>query len=144
MAIQASSDILIDASVDKIIDVIADVESLSSWSSVHKKAEVIDTYPDGRPHHVKVAIKVTGIIDTEVLEYHWGPDWVVWDAKRTTQQHGQHGEYNLSREGEERTRVRFTITVEPFAPLPEFWVKMARKKILNTALEQLRERVMGD
>lgn len=143
MALQASSDILIDASVEKIIDVLADIDALSSWSSVHKRAEVIDTHPDGRPHHVKVAIKVTGIIDTEILEYHWGPDWVVWDANRTTQQHGQHGEYNLTMEGEERTRVRFTMTVEPFAPLPEFWAKMLRKKILSTALEDLRKRVVG-
>ena len=143
MALQASSDIVIDASVEKIIDVLADIDALSSWSSVHKRAEVIDTHPDGRPHHVKVAIKVTGIIDTEILEYHWGPDWVVWDANRTTQQHGQHGEYNLTMEGEERTRVRFTMTVEPFAPLPEFWAKMLRKKILSTALEDLRKRVVG-
>jgi hypothetical protein len=55
----------------------------------------------------------------------------------------QHGEYNLTREGDEKTRVRFTITVEPSAPLPEFWVNRARKKILHSALEGLRERVMG-
>ena len=63
------------------------------------------------------------MIDTELLEYHWGPDWVVWDARKTAQQHGQHGEYNLSREGDDKTRVRFAITVEPSAPLPEFLVK---------------------
>lgn len=130
--------------METIIDALADMESVPSWSLVHKRAEVIDTYPDGRPHHVKVAISVTGIVDTEILEYHWGPDWVVWDANRTAQQHGQHGEYNLTSEGEDRTRVRFTITVEPFAPLPEFWAKMARKKILKSALEGLRQRVVGN
>ncbi|OBI97612.1 SRPBCC family protein [Mycobacterium asiaticum] len=144
MAVQASSEIVIEASPEVIIDALADMDSVPSWSSVHKRAEVIDTYPDGRPHHVKVWIRVTGIVDTELLEYHWGPDWMVWDANRTAQQHGQHGEYNLIREGENKTRVRFTITVEPSAPLPEFWVKLARKKILNAALEGLRKRVMGD
>ena len=58
---------------------------------------------------------------------------MVWDAQKTVQQHGQHGEYNLQREGDDKTRVRFTITVEPSAPLPEFWVKRARKKILVSA-----------
>ncbi|OBI79438.1 SRPBCC family protein [Mycobacterium asiaticum] len=144
MAVQASSEIVIEASPEVIIDALADMDSVPSWSAVHKRAEVIDTYPDGRPHHVKVWIRVTGIVDTELLEYHWGPDWMVWDAKRTAQQHGQHGEYNLIREGENKTRVRFTITVEPSAPLPEFWLKLARKKILNSALEGLRKRVMGD
>ena len=138
---QASSEIVIDAPVDVILDALADMDTVSSWSAVHKKAEVIDTHPDGRPHHVKVTIRVTGIVDTELLEYHWGPDWMVWDAGKTAQQHGQHGEYNLSREGADKTRVRFTITVEPFAPLPEFWINRARKKILYAALEGLRKRV---
>ncbi|AYE97682.1 cyclase [Mycobacterium paragordonae] len=143
MAIQASSEVVIDAPPDVIIDALADMQAVPSWSSVHKRAEVVETWPDGRPRYVKVAIKVVGIIDRELLEYHWGPDWVVWDAKKTKQQHGQHGEYNLSREGDEKTRVRFTITVEPSAPLPEFLVNRARKKILDAATEGLRRRVMG-
>jgi len=142
VAVQASSEIVIDAPADVIIDALADMETVPSWSAVHKKAEVVDTYPDGRPHHVKVTIRVVGIIDTQFLEYHWGPDWMVWDAKKTIHQHGQHGEYNLTREGDDKTRVRFGITVEPAAPLPEFVINRARKKILHAALEGLRWRVM--
>ena len=67
---------------------------------------------------------------------------MVWDAEKTIHQHGQHGEYNLTREGDDKTRVRFTITVEPSAPLPEFILNRARKKILHAALEGLRRRVM--
>ena len=84
-----------------------------------------------------------GIVDHEVLEYHWGPDWMVWDAKKTMQQHGQHGEYTLRREGDDKTRVRFDITVEPSAPLPEFLVSRARKKVLQAAMEGLRDCVMS-
>ncbi len=102
------------------MDALADMDTVPSWSAVHKRAKVVDTYPDGRPHHVKVTIRVMGIIDTQMLEYHWGPDWMVWDAEKTIHQHGQHGEYNLTREGDDKTRVRFGITVEPSAPLPEF------------------------
>lgn len=143
MAIQASSEIVIDAPPEVIMEALADLDAVPSWSSVHKRVEVVDKHPDGRPCHVKVTIAVTGIHDTELLEYHWGPDWMVWDAAKTSQQHGQHGEYNLSRVSDDKTRVRFAITVEPLAPLPEFWVKRARKKILHAALEGLRTRVMG-
>lgn len=125
------------------MEAIADMQAVPSWSSVHKRADVVDRWPDGRPRLVKVTIKVVGIVDKELLEYHWGPDWVVWDAKRTIQQHAQHGEYNLTRESDDRTRVRFSITVEPSAPLPEFLVSRARKKILDAATEGLRRRVMG-
>ena len=126
-----------------ILDALADTGSVPVWSSVHKRAEVIDTYPDGRPHHAKVTVKVIGIVDQQVLEFHWGPDWMVWDAKKTVHQHGQHVEYTLHREGENITRVRFEITLEPSAPLPEFLVKRARKKVLSAATEGLRDFVMN-
>jgi len=126
-----------------ILNVLADISTLPLWSSVHKKAEVIDTYPDGRPHHVKVTVKVIGIVDQEVLEFHWGPDWVVWDARKTMQQHSQHVEYTLRREGENSTRLRFDITLEPSAPLPEFLVNRARKRVLQAATDGLRDFVMS-
>ena len=134
---------MIDAPPDVILDALADIGSVPLWSSVHKKAEVIDTYPDGRPHHVKVTVKVIGIVDQEVLEFHWGPDWMVWDAKKTMQQHGQHVEFTLRREGENRTRLRFDITLEPSAPLPEFLLNRARKHVLKAATEGLRDFIMS-
>jgi Polyketide cyclase / dehydrase and lipid transport len=143
VAVQASREVVIDAPPDVILGALADVGSVPTWSSVHKRAEVIDRYPDGRPHHVRVSIRVSGIIDNEVLEYHWGPDWVVWDAQKTLQQHAQHVEYTMRRETEERTRVRFEITLEPSAPIPEFLVNRARKKILYAATEGLRRKVMA-
>ncbi|ORW05450.1 SRPBCC family protein [Mycobacterium kyorinense] len=143
MAVRASREIVIDAPPEAIMEALADIGAVPSWSSVHKRAEVIDTYPDGRPHHVKVTVKVVGIVDKEVLEYHWGPDWVVWDAEKTLHQHGQHVEYTLRREGLDKTRVRFDVTLEPSAPLPEFLINRARKKILNAATEGLRRRVTG-
>jgi uncharacterized protein YndB with AHSA1/START domain len=143
VAVQASREIIIDAPPESILDALADITSVPLWSSVHKKAEVIDTYSDGRPHHVKVTVKVIGIVDHEVLEYHWGPDWVVWDATKTMQQHGQHVEYTLRREGENTTRLRFDITLEPSAPLPEFLVNRARKRVLQTATEDLRDFIMS-
>lgn len=143
MAVRASGEIVIDAPPEAILEALADVGSVPSWSSIHKRAKVLDNYPDGRPHHVKVTVRVVGIVDTEVLEYHWGPDWLVWDADKTLHQHAQHVEYTLRRETADTTRVRFEVTLEPSAPLPEFLVNRARKKILHAATEGLRQRVMG-
>ena len=143
MAVQASREISINALPEVILDALADVTSVPLWSAVHKKAEIIDAYPDGRPHHVAVTVKVIGIIDHELLEFHWGPDWLVWDAKKTVHQHGQHVEYTLQREGVTGTRVRFDVTIEPSAPLPEFMINRAREKILKAATEGLRDFVMS-
>lgn len=135
---------MIDAPAETILDALADVSDWESWSPVHKRVEVLDEYEDGRPHHVRVTIKVLGLVDKEILEYHWGPDWMVWDAKATAQQRAQHVEYTLTREGPDSTRVRFDITVEPSGPIPEFVVRRASKLVLSIATERLRERIMGD
>jgi len=143
VAVQASREVIIDAPPEVILDVLADIPSVPRWSSVHKKAEVLDTYPDGRPFHAKVTVKVLGIVDQEVLEFHWGPDWMVWDAQKTLRQHGQHVEYTLQQEGENSTRMRFCITLEPSAPMPEFLVNRARKRVLKDATDGLRDFIMS-
>lgn len=144
MAIRASREIVIEAPPEDILAALADVDSIPSWSAVHKRAEVIDRYDDGRPHHVRVAVRVLGLLDEEVLEYHWGPNWLVWDAERTSQQYAQHVEYTLQPDRlTEATNVRIDITVEPAAPIPHFLVKRASKAVLDSATRGLRDRVLG-
>lgn len=119
------------------MEALTDVGVLASWSPLHKHIEVIDRYPDGRPHHVRTTIKILGLVDKEVLEYHWGPDWVVYDATGTSQQHGQHVEYTLKPEGVEQTRVRFDVTVEPGRPMPAFIVRRAAESVLDSSMTGL-------
>lgn len=140
MAVRASREVVFDAAPEAILDALADIEEVPSWSTLHRHAEVLDRHPDGRPHHVKATLKIMGITDREVLEYHWGDDWVVWDAKETLQQRGQHGEYRLTREGDQ-TRVRFDIIIDLAAPIPEFLIKRAKKQVLDVAVDRLRSRV---
>jgi len=143
VAVQASREIVIDAPPELIMAALSDVSVLSAWSPMHKRMEVLDRYPDGRPHHVKAIVKILGIVDKEILEYHWGPNWVVWDAEETFQQHGQHVEYRVQPEGVDRSRVRFDITVEPSGPIPAFIVKRASKIVLDAATEGLRNWVVN-
>lgn len=124
------------------MDVLADVDALPTWSSVHRQVEIVDRYPDGKPHHVRATMRLLGITDKEMLEYHWGDTWMVWDAEENLQQRGQHVEYNLTPEID-KTRVRFDITVDVTVPLPEFIVRRAKKVVLHVALDRLRQRVMG-
>jgi len=43
MAVRASREIVIEATPEAILDVLADVATMPSWSPVHTRAEVIDT-----------------------------------------------------------------------------------------------------
>jgi hypothetical protein len=130
---------VIDAPPDVIMEALCDVGVVTEWSPMHKKVEVLDRYPDGRPHHVKATVRILGLVDNEILEYHWGPDWVVYDAEATFQQRGQHIEYSVKPEGIDKARVRFDITVEPSGPVPAFIVKRATKMVLDATTEGLRE-----
>jgi hypothetical protein len=140
MAVRASREVLFDASPEAILDALADIDEVPTWSTLHRSAEVVDRHPDGRPHHVKATVKIMGITDKEMLEYHWGDDWMVWDAQDTFQQRGQHGEYKLVREGD-RTRVRFDLIIDLAAPIPEFLLRRAKKMVLEAAVDRLRNRV---
>jgi len=142
MAVRASREVVFEAPPEAILDALADIERVPTWSPVHKNAEVLDRHPDGRPHHVKATLKIMGVTDKEILEYHWGERWVVWDSAQTFQQRGQHGEYNLTPEGDDKTRVRFDIIMELAAPIPAFLIKRAKKIVLDVATESLRQRVM--
>lgn len=142
VAVRASREIVIDAPPEAVLDALADVEAVPTWSSIHKHAHIVDRYADGRPRLVEVTVRLLGLVDHEILEYHWGRDWVVWDADRTAQQHAQHGEYTLQREGD-ATRVRFDLTLEPSTPLPLFLVKRAKKAVLAAATEGLRRFVLA-
>lgn len=142
MAVRASREIVIDAQPEAILDALADIDSVPSWSPLHKHAEVIDTYEDGRPHRVAVTMKIMGISEKEIHVYHWGKDWVIWDAEETFQQHAQHVEYTL-RPVAGGTRVRFDVTLELRAPVPEFLITRATNIVLYVATEGLRKRVLG-
>src|ERR1044072_1752694 len=135
MTVRASREVVFDASPEAILDALADIEHVPSWSPGHKRTEVLDRYPDGRPHHVKATFRIMGITEKELLEYHWGDDWMVWDASETVQQRGQHVEYNLTPEGEDKTRVRFDIILDLAAPVPAFLTKRVKKILLDVATE---------
>lgn len=142
MTVRASREVVFDASPEVILDALADIEHVPSWSPLHKHTEVLDRHPDGRPHHVKATFRIMGITDRELLEYHWGDDWVVWDATETGQQRGQHAEYNLTPELDGKTRVRFDIILDLATPVPRFLVRRGKEMVLDIATESLRRRVM--
>ena len=143
MAVRTSREIVIEAPPEAIMDALADVEALPTYASGYKRAEVLDRYEDNRPHHVRIAVKVLGLVDEEVLEYRWGPDWLVWDAERTKQQYAQHVEYTLRPDHTgTSTVVRVDITVEPDSLIPDFLIKRAGKILIDAATEGLRNRVL--
>ena len=141
MATSDSREVVIDASTEEILDVIADVESTPSWSSQYQRAEVLESYDDGRPRRVKMKVKSAGISDEQVVEYTWTDDSAGWTLISAGQLKSQDATYTLTPDGD-KTRVRFDITIDVSVPLPGFVLKRVMKGAMETATDGLRKQVL--
>jgi hypothetical protein len=141
MAITDSREIVIDATPDEIMDVLFDLESLTEWSSVHKKVEILERDGDGHPSKSRQTVKIVGVSDEQVLDYSVHHDGVGWTLESSKQQRAQEGRYTLTPEGDS-TRVRFELTVDLTVPVPGFLVKKGTKGLMETATDGLRKRVL--
>jgi len=144
MAIKESRDIVVEASPEEILDVIADFDAMPEWSEPHQSAEVLETGKDGRPSKVKMKVKVAGITDEQVVAYTWGDNEVSWTLVSSSQQKAQDGKYTLVPKGSkgEATLVKFEILADPNVPLPGFVLRRAVKGTIDSATKALRERVL--
>ncbi len=141
MAISDTREVVIEATPEEILDVIADVTNAHTWSPQYESAEIVDTYDDGRPKTVKMRVKAAGLTDEQVVEYSWSANTAGWTLLKAGQLRSQQATYTLTPEGA-KTKVRFEITVDPSVPLPGFILKRAMKGAMETATDGLRKQVL--
>ncbi|MGV9802499.1 SRPBCC family protein [Mycobacterium sp. NPDC003449] len=141
MATSDSRDVVIEATPQEILDVLADVEAVPDWSPQYQRSEVVDSYDDGRPKRVKNVIKAAGLTDEQVVEYTWTENKVAWTLVSSGQLKAQDASYTLTPAGD-KTKVRFDLSIDLAVPLPGFIVKRTMKGGLETATEGLRRHVL--
>jgi ribosome-associated toxin RatA of RatAB toxin-antitoxin module len=141
MAVTDSREVLIEASPEDILAVIADVKSAPTWSPQYQSAEILDTYEDGRPKRVKMKIKAAGLTDEQEVEYRWTDTTGSWTLIKAGQLKSQEATYTLTPQGD-KTRVRFDLTVDPSVPIPGFLLKRTLKGAMETATDGLRKQVL--
>lgn len=141
MAVTDSREVVIEATPEEILAVIADVDSAPSWSPQYQSAEVVESYKDGRPKRVKMRIKTAGISDDLEVEYNWGEHTAGWTLIKAGQLKTQDATYTLTPAGD-KTRVRFDLKVDPSIPIPGFIMKRAIKGAMETATDGLRKQVL--
>ena len=141
MAISDSREVVIEATPEEILDVIADVEANPTWSPQYQSAEILETYDDGRPKQVKMTIKAAGLTDDQVIEYTWTDTSVSWTLVSAGQLKAQDAKYTLTPDGD-KTKVRFDMKVDLSVPMPGFVLKRALKGGMETATDGLRKQVL--
>jgi ribosome-associated toxin RatA of RatAB toxin-antitoxin module len=141
MAASDSREVVIEATPEEILDVIADVRNAPTWSPQYQSAEVLDTYEDGRPRRVKMKVKAAGVTDEMEVEYSFTETSGGWTLVRSSQLKSQQGQYTLAPAGD-KTKVRFDLTVDPSIPIPGFLLKRTLKGAMETATDGLRKQVL--
>ncbi len=141
MAVTVSREIVIEATPDEILDVLFALESLTEWSSVHRKVEVLERDDHGRPTKSRQVVKIVGVSDEQVLAYSVHDNGVSWTLVSANQQRAQEGRYTLTPRGDS-TRVRFELTIDLLVPLPGFLIKRGAKGLMDMATGGLRKRVL--
>jgi ribosome-associated toxin RatA of RatAB toxin-antitoxin module len=141
MATKDSREVVIEATPEEILDVIADVEATPTWSPQYQRAEILDSYPDGRPKQVKMTVKAAGLTDEQVIEYTWADDNVSWTLVSAGQLKAQDASYTLTPDGD-KTKVRFDMAIDLSVPLPGFILKRTLKGGMETATDGLRKQVL--
>lgn len=141
MAVNDSREVVIEASPEDILDVIADVKSAPTWSPQYQSAEVLESYDDGRPKRVKMKVKAAGLTDEQEVEYTWTATSASWTLIKAGQLKSQDATYTLTPQGD-KTKVRFDLNVDPSVPIPGFLLKRTLKGAMETATEGLRKQVL--
>lgn len=141
MAVKESREVVIEATPEEILDVVADVEAMPEWSSIHQSAEVLERNAQGRPQRARMKVKTTGVTDEIVLAYTWRDDGVTWTQESGKASRNQEGGYTLTPQGD-KTRTKFDLSLDPLVPLPGFVMKRAIKGIMELNTDGLRKQVL--
>lgn len=140
--VAVSGEVDVDATPAEILDVIADLAQYPLWSSVHKRATIDKRFPDGHPQRATMAVSAAGLVDEQVLDYHWTTHKVTWKlVKPTGQQRDQHGSYTITARKSGGSHVRYDLDITPAIPLPGFIVRRVMRSALTAATDGLRDRV---
>ncbi|MFC5679045.1 SRPBCC family protein [Aeromicrobium endophyticum] len=140
---RTTSDIVIDASADEIMDVIADFASYPTWATGMKTADVVSAAPDGRAERVHFVLDATPIRDEYDLGYVWDGDRTVsWSlVEPGSMLKSMDGAYILEPAGQGQTRVTYQLAVDVSIPLLGMLKRKAEKVIIDTALKGLKKQV---
>ncbi|MGH3443206.1 MAG: SRPBCC family protein [Nitriliruptorales bacterium] len=141
MTERASHDTLIEAPPDAIMAVITDFEAYPEWAANIRDAEIRESDEAGRPKLVWYDVDARIMDLRYVLDYSYhGTNRLTWTLSEGAEIDKLEGEYRLEEE-EGGTRVHYTLEIDVAFPLPGFLKKRATKRIIDTSLGDLRERV---
>jgi ribosome-associated toxin RatA of RatAB toxin-antitoxin module len=141
VAEQTESSIIIEASAERVMAVIADLGTYPQWAGV-KQTRVLRTFPDGRPLEAEMVIDSGPIKDTYTIQYQWHEDKQVnWQLTESTVLRDLDGMYMVHDLGNGTSEVTYRLMVDLQIPIIGSIKRKAERVIVDTALKGLKKRV---
>jgi len=142
MADEATQQMLIDASPQRIWEVLTDFDDYRSWAHDLKSVTVVERDDEGRPRDVAFRAAAMGRSTSYTLRYDYdqAPEVLAWRLVKGDITRKLDGSYELRPldDSPGRTEVTYHLAVDLLVPLPGFVKRRAEARIVHTALRQLR------
>ena len=141
---QAEGSILIDASLEDVMEVVEDFESYTEWADV-RSVDVRKRGEGGRATEVAFEVDVPVLGKASyTLAYRYAPgdtglSWVTSEARGAIRD--IRGEYLLHDVSESETKVTYRLGMELGVLVPGFLRSEGAKRVIENALEKLKRRV---
>jgi len=139
VAQRATESITVDASPQRVYDVVTDFEHYDAWVSDLKRIEVLSRDADGRALEVEFRAAAFGRSTTYTLHYDYSkaPAQLSWHQIEGDLTEMLNGQYSFEADGDE-TRVTYDLEVELLVPIPTFIKSRAAYRIQTQALRELK------
>jgi len=138
---QSTQSIVIDAEPAAVMAVIADFDHYPAWASSVKKAEVLESGPDGRARRVAFTLDAGILRDQYELAYVWtGDRCVEWTLVSGQLMRAQQGSYTLAARGA-ATHVTYSLAVDLAIPMLGMLKRKGERMVMDQALNELKKRV---
>ncbi|MBV8788942.1 MAG: SRPBCC family protein [Mycobacterium sp.] len=145
MAEKTTQTIYIEADPETVMQVIADIDSYPEWISEYKEAEVQEKDADGNPKIARLVLDAAVLKDTMVMAYTWPADRqsVSWTLTSSSLLRSLEGSYRLAPKGS-GTEVTYELAVDLAVPMLGLLKRKAERRLIDTALKDLKKRVEAE
>jgi ribosome-associated toxin RatA of RatAB toxin-antitoxin module len=137
MAHEGKRSIDINATPERILEVITEIEDYPTWMDAFHKAEVVERDDQGRPSRASFEVDARIKVLKYALEYGYPENGISWKTVGGDVEQLD-GSYIMESKGDSTT-VTYTYAIEPGFPVPGFMVKQGVKMMVTSALEDLKK-----
>jgi uncharacterized membrane protein len=137
---RAEQSVEIDAPAVGCFDAAIDYATFPDWQQAVERVEVLERDREGRGELVRFEIDAKVKRISYILRYHYDPpSRIWWDFVEGEGVANVDGEYVLEPLGETRTRVTYSLGIDPGVPVPGLIARRLNQGVMRRSVNDLRD-----